>query len=88
MIGIAAAIGVVAASRDLALVIEQPIEHMRGFAGGRRDHLDVERCIAVGEVGAAGSAAECGADAGIRRSAGPALPAFRPYVAIAPIAQH
>ena len=23
---------------------------MRGFAGGRRDHLGVERCVAVGEV--------------------------------------
>jgi hypothetical protein len=32
---IAAAIGVVAAGRDLALVVEQPIEHMRDFAGGR-----------------------------------------------------
>jgi hypothetical protein len=29
MVGIAAAIGVVAAGRDLALVVEQPIEHMR-----------------------------------------------------------
>src|SRR5690349_19928895 len=39
MVGIAAAIGVVAAGRDLALVVEQPIEHMHGFAGGCRDHL-------------------------------------------------
>src|SRR5271165_3085332 len=50
MVGIAAAIGVVAAGRDLALVVEQPIEHMRGFAGGRCDHLGVERCVSVGEV--------------------------------------
>jgi len=32
MVGIAAAIGVVAAGRDRALVVEQPVEHMRGFA--------------------------------------------------------
>ena len=50
MVGIAAAIGVVAAGRDLALVVEQPVEHMRGFAGGRRDHLGVERRVSVGEV--------------------------------------
>jgi hypothetical protein len=50
MVGIAAAIGVVAASRDLALVVEQSVEHMRGFAGGRRDHLSVERRVSVGEV--------------------------------------
>ena len=40
----------VAAGRNLALVVEQPIEHMRGFAGGRRDHLGVERRVSVGEV--------------------------------------
>jgi len=50
MVGIAAAIGVVAAGRDLALVVEQPVEHMRGFAGGCRDHLGVERRVSVGEV--------------------------------------
>ena len=50
MVGIAAAIGVVTAGRDLTLVVEQPIEHMRGFAGGRRDHLGVERRVSVGEV--------------------------------------
>ncbi len=50
MVGIAAAIGVVATGRDLALVVEQPVEDMRGFAGGRRNHLGVERCVAVGEV--------------------------------------
>jgi len=50
MVGIATAIGVVAASLDLALMVEQPIEHMRGFAGGRRDHLGVERRVSVGEV--------------------------------------
>jgi hypothetical protein len=42
---------VVAAGRDLTLVVEQPIEHMRGFAGGHRDHRGVngayrsERCV-------------------------------------------
>jgi hypothetical protein len=43
MVGIAAAISVVAPGRDLALVVQQPIEHMRGFAGDRRDHFGVER---------------------------------------------
>ena len=51
MVGIAAAIGVVAMGRDLTLVIEQAVEHMHGFAGGRCDHLGVERRVAVGEVG-------------------------------------
>ena len=39
MVGIAAAIGMVAAGRDLALVVEQPVEDMRGFAGGRRNKV-------------------------------------------------
>ena len=50
MVGIAAAIGVVTAGQDLAPVVKQPIEHVRGFAGGRRDHLGVERRVSVGEV--------------------------------------
>src|SRR5260370_8961472 len=50
MVGIAAAIGMVAAGHDLALMVEQPVKDMRGFAGGRRNHLGVERCVAVGEV--------------------------------------
>ena len=50
MIGITAAIGVMASGRDVALVVEQPIKHMSGFARRRRDHLGVERCIAVREV--------------------------------------
>src|SRR6516225_10725993 len=50
MVGIAAAIGMVAAGHDLALVVEQPVKDMRGFAGGRRNHLGVERCVAVREV--------------------------------------
>ena len=41
---IAAAIGMVAAGHDLALLVEQPVEHIRGLAGGRRTHLGVERC--------------------------------------------
>jgi Tautomerase enzyme len=39
MVRIAAAIGVVATGHDLALVVEQPVKDIRGFAGGRRDHL-------------------------------------------------
>src|SRR5439155_26258622 len=50
MVGITAAIGMVAAGHDLALVVEQPVKDMRGFAGGRRNHLGGERGVAVGEV--------------------------------------
>ena len=31
-------------------MIEQPVEHMHGLARGCRDHLGVERRVAVGEV--------------------------------------
>ena len=51
MIGIAAAVGVVAANRNLALVIQEAVEDMQGLACRRRDHLGVERGEAVGEVG-------------------------------------
>ena len=45
MVGIAATIGMVAAGHDLALVVEQPVKDMCGFAGGRRNHLGVERRV-------------------------------------------
>lgn len=32
MLGVTAAVGVVAADRDVALVIEQPVKDMQGFA--------------------------------------------------------
>jgi len=51
MLGITAAIGVVAADDDLALVIEQSVKDMQGFARRRRDHFGVEWGIAIGEVG-------------------------------------
>ena len=51
MVGIAAAVGVVATGRDLALMIEQRIEHMQRLARRRRDQLGVERRVAVGEMG-------------------------------------
>jgi hypothetical protein len=41
---------VVATDGDVALVIEQPVEDMQGFACRRRDHFRVERGIAIGEV--------------------------------------
>ena len=43
MVGIAAAIGVVAADRHLALVIEQRVQHMQRFAGGGCNQLGEER---------------------------------------------
>ena len=39
MVGSAAAIGMVAPGHDLALVVEQPVKNMCGFAGCRRNHL-------------------------------------------------
>jgi hypothetical protein len=51
MLGITAAVGVVAADGDLALVIEQSVKDMQGFARRRRDHFGVEWGIAIGEVG-------------------------------------
>ena len=50
VIRIAAAVGVVAANRDLALVIQEAVEDMQSLARRRRDHLGVERGEAVGEV--------------------------------------
>ena len=50
VIGIAAAVGVVVADRDLALVIQEAIKDMQGLARRRRDNLGVERGEAVGEV--------------------------------------
>ena len=36
--------------RDLALVVEQPVEHVQRLARRRRDQLGVERRVAVGEM--------------------------------------
>ena len=47
---IAAAVSMVATGHDLALMVEQPVKNMCGFAGGRRDYLGVERCVAIGKV--------------------------------------
>jgi hypothetical protein len=51
VIGIPTTIRVVTMSRDVALVIEQPVENMQGFTCRRGNHLGVERGIAVREVG-------------------------------------
>src|SRR6202040_3654212 len=61
-----AAVGVVAADRDVALMIEQSVKDMQGFARRRRDHFRVERGIAIGEVRvefASGVVAVMGVDA-------------------------
>ena len=49
VIGIATAVGVMAANRDLALVIQEAVEDMQSLARCRCDHLGVERGEAVGE---------------------------------------
>ena len=51
MLGIAAAVGVVPLRYDVALVIEQRVEHMQRLARGCGDQLGVERSIAIREVG-------------------------------------
>ena len=33
--------------RQAGLMVEQPVEHVRRLAGGRRDHLGVERAVLV-----------------------------------------
>ena len=50
VIGVAAAVRVVAAGRNLALVIQEAVKDMQGLACRRRDHLGVERGEAIGEV--------------------------------------
>src|SRR6516164_5856378 len=50
VIGVAAAVGVVAAHRHIALVIQKAVKDMQGLARRRRDHLGVERRKTVGEV--------------------------------------
>ena len=47
---IAAAVGVVAANRDIALVIQQAVEDMQSLARRRRDYLGEERRKTVGDV--------------------------------------
>src|SRR3954469_24286033 len=49
--GIAAAVGVMTAHRDLALVIQEAVEDVQGLARRRCDYLGVERGETVGEVG-------------------------------------
>ena len=51
MVRIAAAIGVMAARRDLALMIEQRVQHVERLAGSGPDQLGEERPEAVGEMG-------------------------------------
>ena len=51
VVGIAAAIGVVAAEWHFALVIEQRVQHMQRLAVGRRDQLGEERRVTVRQVG-------------------------------------
>ena len=51
MVGIAAAIGVVPPGRDLALMVEQRVQHVQRLARRRRDQLGVERPVAVRQVG-------------------------------------
>ena len=47
MIGIAAPVGVVAADRDLTLVVDQRIQHMESLARGCGDQLGEVRPIAA-----------------------------------------
>jgi len=46
----AAAIGMVDSNVEISIVVEKPVNNVRGLAGGRRQELDVERRVAAGEV--------------------------------------
>ena len=50
MVGITAAIGVVPPGGDLALVVEQRVQHMQRLARRRRDQLGVEWPVAIRDV--------------------------------------
>ena len=50
VIGDTARVGVVLLDRQSGVVIEQAVEDVRRLAGGRRDHLRVERPELVGDV--------------------------------------
>jgi len=49
--GIPAAVCMVAVGRNIALVVEQAVEDVQGFACCRRKRLGVERCVAIRDVG-------------------------------------
>jgi len=51
VVRIAASIGVVPACGDLALMVEQRVQHMQRFARRGRDQLGVEGGITIREVG-------------------------------------
>ncbi len=51
VVGLPSTIRVMTTNRHLALVVEQPIEDVQGFACCRGNHLGVERGIAVRDVG-------------------------------------
>ena len=47
----AAAVRVMNRDVEIGMVVEQPVDNMRGFTGGRRQKLGMERCEAVRDVG-------------------------------------
>ena len=51
MLGRAAGIGIVLADGQGALMVEQSVQNVSGLASICRDHLGVERCKPVGDVG-------------------------------------
>src|SRR3954447_2057135 len=66
VLGIAAAVSVVTADCDIAVVVQQTVKDMQSFARRCRDHLGMERRVAVGEVRvelASGHVAVMGVDA-------------------------
>lgn len=50
MFGITTVVGVVAVRGDLALMVEQRVQHMQRFARGGRDQLAVKGAVAVREM--------------------------------------
>ena len=51
MIDRAGGVGVVLANVDRALMVQEPVENMRGLAGVGRDDLGMERRVAIGDMG-------------------------------------
>ena len=51
MIDRAGGVGVVLTNVDRALMVQEPVQNMRGLAGVGRDDLGMERRVAIGDMG-------------------------------------
>ena len=51
MVRKAGSVGVVLLDPQVGLMVEETIENMRGIACIRRNHLGIEGCVLIGDVG-------------------------------------